>query len=129
MNRRAIAFLSTVGCIGALSTTAQAADKTSPVQVTWIQRIPMRDGVKLAATVFRDPKQSQPVPAIVLWTPYVGDTNGGVKQGQYFAQNGYAFVIVDLRGRGNSDGVFVPGNVEAKDGYDTIEWIAKQPWC
>lgn len=98
-----------------------------PVQLTWSQKIPMRDGVKLSATIYRDPKQTKRVPAIVMLTPYI-ETHAA-KQGVHFAQNGYVFVGVDLRGRGNSDGVFVPGQVEAKDGYDVIEWAAKQPWC
>lgn len=98
-----------------------------PVQITWSQKIPMRDGVKLSATIYRDPKQTKPVPAIVMLTPYI-ETHAA-KQGVHFAQNGYVFVAIDLRGRGNSEGVFVPGQVEAKDGYDAIEWAAKQPWC
>jgi uncharacterized protein len=97
------------------------------VQITWDQKIPMRDGVRLSATVYRDPRQTKRVPAIVMMTPYIAEH--AAKQGTYFAQNGYVFVAVDLRGRGNSDGVFIPGRVEAKDGYDTIEWAARQPWC
>lgn len=50
----------------------------------------------------------------------------------YFAQHGYVFVAIDLRGRGNSDGVFVPGRNEGRnegrDGYDAIEWVARQKW-
>jgi len=98
-----------------------------PVQLTWDQKIPMRDGVKLSATIYRDPKQTKPLPVILTMTPYIAEH--AAKQGLYFAQHGYVFVAVDLRGRGNSDGVFVPARVEAKDGYDTIEWLARQPWC
>jgi putative CocE/NonD family hydrolase len=87
----------------------------------------MRDGVRLSATIYRDPRQTKPVPAIVMLTPYIADH--AAKQGEYFAQHGYVFVAVDDRGRGNSEGVFVPGRVEAQDGYDTIEWVARQPWC
>src|SRR4051794_28862755 len=101
--------------------------KRIPVQLTWDRKIPMRDGVKLSATIYRDPRQPKPLPVILTMTPYIAEQ--AAKQGLYFAQNGYVFVSVDLRGRGNSEGVFVPGRVEAKDGYDTIEWLAKQPWC
>jgi uncharacterized protein len=98
-----------------------------PVQITWDQKIAMRDGVRLSATIYRDPVQAKPLPAIVTLTPYIAEHTA--KQGQYFAQHGYVFVAVDLRGRGNSEGAFVPGRVEAKDGYDAIEWVARQPWC
>ena len=101
--------------------------KRIPIQLTWDHKIPMRDGVKLSATIYRDPKQTKPLPVIVTMTPYIAEH--AAKQGLYFAQHGYVFVVVDARGRGNSDGVFVPGRVEAKDGYDTIEWLARQPWC
>jgi putative CocE/NonD family hydrolase len=46
----------------------------------------------------------------------------------YFARHGYVFMMQDTRGRGDSGGIFDFDFPEAKDGYDTIEWIAKQPW-
>lgn len=98
-----------------------------PIQVDWDQKIAMRDGIKLSATVYRDPAQIKPVPAIVMLTPYIAAH--GAKQGMYFAQHGYVFVAIDDRGRGNSEGTFVPSQSEGKDGYDAIEWVAKQPWC
>src|SRR5262249_6538626 len=52
--------------------------------------------------------------------------------GMFFARHGYSVVIQDLRGRGHSDGVgdyhHRANPKEGPDGYDTIEWIAKQPW-
>jgi len=63
---------------------------------------------------------------IVVMTPYIADE--AAPQGEYFAQHGYVFAAVDLRGRGNSEGVFVPGQNEGADGHDTIEWLAQQPW-
>ena len=109
---------------------APAAKETTdriPVQIMWDQKIAMRDGVRLSATIYRDPKQDKRLPAIVTMTPYIAEHTA--TQGVYFAQNGYVFVAVDSRGRGNSDGMFFPGQVEARDGYDVIEWIARQPWC
>jgi putative CocE/NonD family hydrolase len=107
-----------------------AADRESqiPIRIMWDQKIPMRDGVKLSATIYRDPAQTAPLPAIVMLSPYIASSQGAT-QGVYFAQRGYVFVAIDDRGRGNSDGVFVPSRVEGKDGYDAIEWVAKQPWC
>jgi len=98
-----------------------------PVQVSWDQKVVMRDGVRISATIYRNPKQTAPVPAVMSMTPYIAE--GLAKRGMYYAQHGYVFVAVDARGRGNSEGAFVPGRVEARDGYDVIEWIAKQPWC
>jgi len=47
---------------------------------------------------------------------------------KYFAERGYVFVAMDVRGRGDSDGAFVPYFNEGKDGYDAIEWCASQSW-
>ncbi|HEY0194376.1 MAG TPA: CocE/NonD family hydrolase [Kofleriaceae bacterium] len=122
-----------VGCmmlvLVGMATVANADPATSriPVQLTWDQKIPMRDGVQLSATIYRDPAQAKRVPAIVVLTPYIAEEVA--PQGAYFAQHGYAFVAVDLRGRGNSGGAFIPGQSEGKDGFDAVEWIARQPWC
>lgn len=97
-------------------------------------RIPMRDGVCLAADVYW-PRADGPVPAILERTPY--DKREGpihwTGSPQFFAERGYAVVIQDVRGRAGSDGVCYPmrddGWGERRDGYDTIEWIARQPWC
>ena len=47
---------------------------------------------------------------------------------KYFAERGYVFVAMDVRGRGDSEGTFVPYVNEGQDGYDAIEWCASQPW-
>lgn len=47
----------------------------------------------------------------------------------YFAGQGYAVVLQDVRGRADSDGVWEPMVNEGPDGYDSIEWIAAQSWC
>ena len=47
---------------------------------------------------------------------------------QHALQRGYAVVIQDVRGRFHSEGEFRPYENEGRDGYDTIEWSAKQPW-
>ena len=127
---RAILYTGLVLCIAAgVAHPAPPPDPSHwmPVQVMWDQKIVMRDGVRLSATIYRDPKQTKPVPAIMTLTPYIAEAVA--KWGMYLAQHGYVFVAVDARGRGNSEGAFIPGRVEAKDGYDAIEWIARQPWC
>jgi len=88
----------------------------------------MRDGVRLNATVYLPVAESiERSPLIVLMTPYIADSYH--HRGMYFASHRFAFAIVDVRGRGNSEGVFRPLIQEATDGYDVIEWIAAQPYC
>jgi len=90
------------------------------------QMIPMRDGVHLAATVWRPSAQSRPLPAVLQLTPYLTDEthDRAVK----FARAGYVFVSADVRGRGDSEGVFRPQFDDGKDGAQVVEWIARQPW-
>ncbi len=97
------------------------------IDFTWGVPVPMRDGVALNATLYR-PRTGQPVPAIFTMTPYTADSYHA--RAMYFAAQGYAFALVDCRGRGNSEGLFDGmGRNEARDGYDVVEWLAAQPWC
>ena len=86
-----------------------------------------RDGVKLAADVIR-PAGAGPFPTLVYRTPYSrrGTFEGGTVRAA--VGRGYAVVVQDVRGRYGSAGEFVPYLNEGKDGYDTIEWAAAQPW-
>jgi len=97
------------------------------VQLTWGVKIPMRDGVRLNATVYTPRDQKTPVPCIFTLTPYIGQSYH--MRGVYFAAHGLPFLTVDVRGRGNSEGEFRPFIQEAQDGYDVTEWLARQPWC
>jgi uncharacterized protein len=104
-----------------------AAPLESGAELTWGVQIPLRDGVKLNATVYRPRAQSDPLPCVVTLTPYVGDTYH--QRGIYFATHGYVFLTVDVRGRGNSEGHADLFRQEAHDGYDIVEWLARQPYC
>ncbi|HET9319923.1 MAG TPA: CocE/NonD family hydrolase [Bryobacteraceae bacterium] len=88
--------------------------------------IPMRDGVHLAANVFL-PSDTVRVPAILVRTPY-SKGDGLTPNYRAFVDHGYAMVIEDARGRYESEGVFDPFGQEPKDGDDTLNWIARQPW-
>lgn len=88
-------------------------------------RIPLRDGVHLCGALYTT--AAEPLPAIVAMTPYTTDVQHN--RGVLFAEHGFAFVAVDVRGRGNSGGEFTPEIQEAQDGYDVIEWISMQSWC
>jgi putative CocE/NonD family hydrolase len=59
-------------------------------------------------------------------TPYSIETAHG--EGQYFPGRGFAYVVADVRGRGDSEGQFLPWLCDAQDDDDLIEWITQQPW-
>ena len=91
--------------------------------------IPMRDGTVLRADV-RRPTRDGKYPVLIFRTPYSKD-EGDQDNEKTFSEavkRGYAMVIQDVRGRFESEGEFVPYQNEGKDGYDTIEWAASQPW-
>lgn len=95
------------------------------ISLQWGVKIPMRDGVKLNATVYK-PKNNEKLPVIFTLTPYIADNYHD--RAMYFSKNGYVFVIVDARGRGNSEGLFKPFEQEPHDTHDVIEWLANAPW-
>ena len=127
--RKAITYLAVTILLGISTGRAQqkpAADEAT-VDMQWAVKIPARDGVKLNATVFMPHGQKQPLPVIFTFTPYIGDSY--TDRAVYFAKHGYVYALVDVRGRGNSGGEFEPFVNEGRDGYDVVEWLAKQPYC
>lgn len=93
----------------------------------------MRDGIELSSDVWL-PKGKGPYPLILLRTPYLKVSPPPPTPLQYsrlarfFAERGYAVAVQDVRGRGDSQGQYGYYFQEAYDGYDTIEWMAAQPW-
>jgi putative CocE/NonD family hydrolase len=87
----------------------------------------LRDGVNLNATLYRPQAQREPLPCVFTLTPYISDNYH--PRGTYFAAHGYVFLIIDVRGRGNSEGTQNLFLQDAHDGYDIVEWLAKQPYC
>jgi putative CocE/NonD family hydrolase len=106
---------------------AKDAAAAAPVDLVWGLQIPLRDGVRLNGTVYRPAGQREPLPVIFTLTPYVGDSYHD--RAMYFARHGYVFVLVDVRGRGNSGGAFEPFANEGRDGHDVVEFLARQPWA
>jgi uncharacterized protein len=105
---------------------SKVSPREAEVEILWGAKIPMRDGIKLNGTVYKPAQMGKPLPVIFVLTPYVADA--WHERGTYFVRNGYVFVSVDCRGRGNSSGQFEPWVNEARDGYDIVEWLARQPW-
>ncbi|HKQ97381.1 MAG TPA: CocE/NonD family hydrolase [Candidatus Polarisedimenticolia bacterium] len=92
--------------------------------------VPMRDGVVLRADVYR-PSGAGRHPVLLMRTPYGKDdviAAGDEPTVLRGARSGYAVVVQDVRGRYHSDGNFNPYRNEGRDGYDSIEWAAAQPW-
>ena len=110
------------------------SSRSSPSQADyefrWGVKIPMRDKVELNATLYlpKTPDGSlSKTPVIFTLTPYISDSYHA--RGAYFASHGYAFALVDVRGRGNSGGEFEPFVNDPRDGHDLVEWFAEQPFC
>ncbi len=101
--------------------------------------VPVRDGVLLHTTIYEPKDKKEPLPFILMRTPYGIDARGPKALKEYFkdlVDEGYIFVFQDIRGRHKSEGQFVmsrpprdPGNAgaidEATDTNDTIDWLLR----
>ncbi|MES0126851.1 CocE/NonD family hydrolase [Mesorhizobium sp. C420B] len=108
--------------------------------------VTMRDGVRLATDIYRPAREGRaldrPAPVIIERTPYGkamtsrAELEVGMSEpmeratvAEHFVRHGYVVVYQDCRGRYTSEGNFVKYLSEGPDGYDTLAWIAAQPWC
>ena len=89
-------------------------------------RVPMRDGICLNVAVYLPRDAAGPIPAVMEITPYTIDHTHG--EGQFFPKRGLAYVVADVRGRGDSEGDFTHMRINAFDGFDLAEWITQQSW-
>lgn len=91
---------------------------------------PMRDGVKLATNVYYPKNQPGPFPVIFVKTPYLFGpmTEDSVGFALEAVKRGYAYVVQNERGRYYSQGDWVILGDPARDGYDSLTWIAAQKW-
>jgi putative CocE/NonD family hydrolase len=107
-------------------------DRFAGLTVQSDHRVRMRDGVHLATDVYL-PDAPGPFPAVLIRLPYgkIEPVCAMPLIARFWARKGYACVVQDIRGKWGSEGVFVPavGKTEVDDGYDTIAWIAAQPFC
>jgi putative CocE/NonD family hydrolase len=99
------------------------------VRILRHQPIRMRDNVTLFGDVYL-PEAAGRYPTLVVRTCYGVQREGiNLHQDMFkFARHGYAVVMVDTRGRYESEGRWEPFRDEARDGYDIIEWAARQPF-
>ena len=95
--------------------------------------VPMRDGVRLAADLYF-PREPGPHPVLLERTPYGKHQSVMVNIGApaYLARHGYVVAVQDVRGRYASEGAWYPFgddlSGETSDGYDSVEWLAAQPF-
>jgi uncharacterized protein len=111
-----------------LAQASRQAPADQPLNLTKDVAVPMRDATILRADVML-PSTTGRFPVLVYRTPY--GKQFALKESKTFEKavaRGYAVVIQDVRGRYASDGEFNPYQNEGRDGYDTIEWTARQPW-
>ena len=123
MSRRIICFLFLCALL------AIAPQSRAQFHTQFGVHVPMRDGVNLSADIWL-PKAPGRYPSILVRTPYIKASKdlGLSDFAQFYVNHGYVFVVQDVRGRGDSDGQFNFLFTDAHDGYDSIEWMAAQPW-
>jgi predicted acyl esterase len=109
------------------------------------------DGTQLHLRLFRpDAAEDWKAPTILVMSPYFGpDSRAGYSQTDpttwdaaappaywryqwlvdHFVPRGYAVAFADVRGTGESGGCLEQtGPLQTQDGYDTVQWLAEQPW-
>ncbi|MFI6503305.1 CocE/NonD family hydrolase [Nonomuraea typhae] len=104
------------------------AAASSDVTVMRNLRVPMSDGVRLAADVYR-PRRAGPLPAVLVRTPYGKHRMDARVMAGVLARRGLQVVVGDARGVFGSGGRFHAFHQEKDDGRDTAAWVRAQPWC
>jgi putative CocE/NonD family hydrolase len=103
------------------------------VQLEKSHMVPMRDGVRLSTDLYFPQKADEKLPVILIRTPYNKKSHRdreGSPQAYIFASHGFVVAVQDCRGKFESEGIYSPpAGHEAEDGYDTVDWLAKQAWC
>ena len=138
-NRRGSGFLLRAALLVLLAPAGRVAAQKPPappaeygVSIVKNVMVPMRDGVKLATDIYLPTRDGAPAagkfPVLVERTPYGKDGQSDVETASFFARHGYVDLVQDVRGRFDSQGKFDFAVQEGPDGYDTVEWAARQPW-
>jgi putative CocE/NonD family hydrolase len=113
------------------ATRAQAPGRYDAVLADSDLMIPVRDGIHLSTLLYRPARNGVAVdgrfPILLQRTPYELATSA--RDAEFFARHGYVVALQNIRGRYKSEGKFLKVQpADATDGYDVIEWLAKQPY-
>jgi len=130
--RRTVIYLFIFALLCGISSADAKGDKNknkpAPPDNSQMFMVPMRDGVRLATDVDIPVNAEGKLPAILFRSPYTRKFGGALGMFRAFVGNKYVIVSQDMRGRYDSEGEDIPFLYEQTDGYDTVEWIASQPW-
>ncbi|MGC1522141.1 MAG: CocE/NonD family hydrolase, partial [Steroidobacteraceae bacterium] len=131
-------FLAVLVLVTAVVVAHAAVPPSAPthgveLEKTWI---PMKDGVRLAVTLYKPAKlkPGERVPALLEYLPYRKDDDEAVRDygtHAYFARRGYVGARVDIRGFGASEGTPPDREYSAQeqqDAEEVIAWLARQSW-
>ncbi len=107
---------------------------TSGCLLETAQAVRMRDGVVLSVDIYRPARGGAPLPGrfpvLLERTPYGKGRAVLNRAAEFFANQGYVVIMQDVRGRFASEGEwYFLSEQEGPDGFDTMAWIASQPWC
>jgi putative CocE/NonD family hydrolase len=128
--RAVLSFALGLGALTApLLGQALRPDPRYQIEVIKDVMIPMRDGVRLSAYLYRPVGVNDPLATVLIRSPYnKSNFRGSIAPAEFFAGQGFAVVSQDVRGQFGSEGNYRVEYPDADDGYDTIDWIVKQPW-
>jgi putative CocE/NonD family hydrolase len=107
-------------------------DRPTPKHQVRVEKsvpVPMRDGVRLSTDFYFPEGVASRLPVILMRTPYDKNKESGVTlAARMFAGQGYAVALQDKRGKFESEGSYVVSAADTNDGYDAVDWLARQPW-
>jgi uncharacterized protein len=107
----------------------QASTLFSAIRVDHGIRITMPDGIELAASLYLPKQAGHPLPTILIRLPYGRlEYPEALNSALFFARNGYAVLVQDVRGKFGSQGKFAPWESATSDGAATLDWIVSQNW-
>ena len=117
----------------ACTNTDMAESTKNPVpegiEVSDNVQVTMRDGSRLNTRVILPSKpEGQTFPTILIRTPYKTEVRLSSPFYKEVIANGYAIVMQHERGRYFSEGEVRMLGGALNDGWDTLDWIAAQPW-
>jgi uncharacterized protein len=136
--RRLVCLAAALAAVSGAAPSPRRLEPPSPpafdvvLQEAWI---PMKDGVRLRADLWRPKGKGDggPFPVLLEYLPYRKTDSRGSNYDfyAYFARRGYVVARVDIRGTGNSEGILIPyeySEIEQRDGEEVIAWLARQKW-